>query len=106
MGLVNYADLSTEQRHPRSGKLDQLSPSQIVRLMNQEDKQVLRAVALARKRIVRAIRLIVESLRGGGRLFFIGAGTSGRLGVIEAAECPPTFSTPPSLIQSVMAGGK
>ncbi len=106
MGRVNYAALSTEQTHPRSKNLDRLSPSQIVRLMNREDRQVLQAIAQARKRVVRAIRLIVQALRKDGRLFFIGAGTSGRLGVIEAAECPPTFSTPPGLVQAIMAGGK
>src|SRR5258706_5465308 len=103
---MNYADLSTEKVNARSRGLDRLTPSQIVQLMNQEDMQVLRAIARARPAIARAIRLIESSLRRGGRLFFVGAGTSGRLGVIEAAECPPTFGTPPSLIQAVMAGGK
>lgn len=106
MGLVNYATLSTEQPHPRSQSLDRLTPSQIVRLMNREDAQVLRAIAAAQPSIAKAISLITGVLRDGGRLFFVGAGTSGRLGVIEAAECPPTFNTPPSLIQAIMAGGK
>jgi len=106
MGLLNYANLATEQAHPRSRNLDDLSPSQIIRLMNEEDRQVLKAIRRAEPQISRTIRLIVNALRQGGRLIFVGAGTSGRLGVIEAAECPPTFNTPPSLIQAVMAGGR
>src|SRR5437016_3466712 len=99
---MNYAALSTEKSNPRSRGLDRLTPSQIVRLMNREDRQVLRAIARARPAIARAIGLLEGSLRRGGRLFFVGAGTSGRLGVLEAAECPPTFGTPPALIQAVM----
>ncbi len=106
MGLMNYASLSTEKVNPRSLHLDRLSPEQIVRLMNQEDHEVLRALFRARSSIAKAIKLITGSLRGGGRLFFVGAGTSGRLGVIEAAECPPTFNTPPSMVQAIMAGGR
>jgi N-acetylmuramic acid 6-phosphate etherase len=74
--------------------------------MNCEDRSVPAAVGKAGNQIKRGVGLIVQSLQGGGRLFFIGAGTSGRLGVIEAAECPPTFNTPPALVQAVMAGGK
>ena len=74
--------------------------------MAREDRQVLKAVAQARPAIVRAVKIIAEAFRKEGRLFFIGAGTSGRLGVLEAAECPPTFNTPPSWIQAVMAGGR
>jgi N-acetylmuramic acid 6-phosphate etherase len=106
MGLVNYAALPTERIHPRTGNLDRLSAFQIVGLMNREDRRVLGAIAQARAPIARAVGLIVAAFRSGGRLFFVGAGTSGRLGVIEAAECPPTFNTPPSLIQAVMAGGR
>ena len=106
MGRLNYAALSTEKVNPRSLGLDRLSPARIVQLMNREDQQVLRAIAQARPAIARAISLITASLQGGGRLIFFGAGTSGRLGIIEAAECPPTFGTPPALIQAVMAGGK
>ena len=103
---MNYAALSTEKVNARSRGLDRLKASQIVQLMNREDKWVLWAIARARPAIARAIGLIEGSLRRGGRMFFAGAGTSGRLGVIEAAECPPTFGTPPALIQAVMAGGK
>ena len=106
MKRVYYARLSTEQRNPRSRRLDRLSAEQVVALMNREDRRVLRAVGAARPQIARAIEWIASALRAGGRLFFFGAGTSGRLGVIEAAECPPTFGTPPALIQAVMAGGR
>src|SRR5437879_9780448 len=103
---MNYAALSTEKANKRSRELDRLSPFQIVRLMNVEDRQVLWAISRSKSSVARAIRLIVDALRQGGRLLFVGAGTSGRLGVLEAAECPPTFGTPPALIQAVMAGGK
>lgn len=106
MASVNYASLPTEQLHPGSAKLDRLTPLQIVRLMNREDHEVLRAIERAHSSIAWAIGLITGSLRSGGRLFFVGAGTSGRLGVIEAAECPPTFNTTPGQIQAIMAGGK
>src|SRR5579864_1692772 len=103
---MNYATLATEKVNGRSRRLDRLSASQIVQLMNQEDRQVLRAIARARPSITRAIGLITHGISRKGRLIFVGAGTSGRLGVLEAAECPPTFSTPRSLIRAVMAGGK
>jgi N-acetylmuramic acid 6-phosphate etherase len=103
---MDYASLSTEKVNLHSARLDRLSPIQIVRLMNREDRQVLRAVAQASPSIARVISLIVTSLQQGGRLIFVGAGTSGRLGVIEAAECPPTFGTSPLLIPAIMAGGK
>ena len=103
---VRYARLPTEQPHPRSRSLDRLSVSQILRLMNREDATVPRAVARVMPSIAEAVALIVERLRHGGRLFFVGAGTSGRLGVLEAAECPPTFHTPPSLVQAIIAGGR
>lgn len=106
MNPVDYAKLATESRNPRSRSLDLLSTLEIVELMNREDQQVLRAVAQAQKNIARAVRIIVKSLQNKGRLFFAGAGTSGRLGVIEAAECPPTFNTPPGMIQAIMAGGR
>ncbi len=103
---IHYARLPTEQANPRSHNLDRLSVPRLLRLMNDEDREAVRAVHRQLPSIARAIRLITQALRGGGRLLFIGAGTSGRLGVIEAAECPPTFHTNPSLIQAVMAGGR
>jgi len=106
MGRLNYSRLPTEQRHSRSGRLDLLSPLQIVTLMNHEDQQVLRAIAAARKAIAVGADIIAQGLLRGGRLFFVGAGTSGRLGVMEAAECPPTFNTTPQQVQALMAGGR
>lgn len=103
---IAYHRLPTEQRNPHSIDLDRLSIAQILRLMSSEDAKALRAVQQQHKPIAAAAALIARALRSGGRLFFAGAGTSGRLGVIEAAECPPTFHTPPSLIQAIMAGGK
>ncbi|MFA5975567.1 MAG: N-acetylmuramic acid 6-phosphate etherase [Elusimicrobiota bacterium] len=103
---IDYAKISTETVNPRSKKLDALSALGIVELMNREDRQVLQAVSQARLNIASAVNLIVRSLGFGGRLFLVGAGTSGRLGVIEAAECPPTFNTSPNLVQAIMAGGR
>jgi N-acetylmuramic acid 6-phosphate etherase len=103
---VAYHRLPTEQPLPQSRHLDALSPQALLALISREDARMLRAVRRAHPRIIRAINLIARSLRRRGRLFFVGAGTSGRLGVLEAAECPPTFSTPPSMVQAVMAGGR
>src|SRR5437870_8122737 len=74
--------------------------------MNREDRRAVRAVARVRGQIAAAVDAIVAAFRRGGRLFFVGAGTSGRLGVLEAAECPPTFGTPPRMVQAIMAGGR
>lgn len=103
---VNYARLPTERVNPRSRFLDRLSVIQLLRLMNREDRRVPQAVARVVPDVARAVSLIVNALQHGRRLFFLGAGTSGRLGVIEAAECPPTFNTPPSLVQAIIAGGR
>jgi N-acetylmuramic acid 6-phosphate etherase len=97
--------LLTEQVNPASQGLDQLSALEIVDLFNQEDQTVLAAIAGARQALALAIEKTAAALRGGGRLFYIGAGTSGRLGVLDAAECPPTFCTPPELVQGILAGG-
>lgn len=86
--------------------LDRLSALAIARLMNREDRCPPEAVGRVAPAIARAVEVIVEALGSGGRLFFVGAGTSGRLGVLEAAECPPTFGTPPRLVQAIMAGGR
>lgn len=100
-----YRNLPTEQANPRSRRIDSLSTQKILALMNREDETVPRAVRKAIPAMERAVGWIARSLAGGGRLFFAGAGSSGRLAVIEAAECPPTFSTPPSRVQAIMAGG-
>jgi N-acetylmuramic acid 6-phosphate etherase len=97
--------LLTEQTNPGSQALDQLSAPEIVDLFNQEDAKVLTAIAAAREALAAALDKTAAALRQGGRLFYIGAGTSGRLGVLDAAECPPTFCTPPELVQGILAGG-
>ncbi|WP_017299946.1 N-acetylmuramic acid 6-phosphate etherase [Nodosilinea nodulosa] len=106
--LSNPADrghLLTEQANPRSAQLDQLSSLELVDLFNQEDQRTLTAIAAARLALAAAIDAAAAALAQGGRLFYIGAGTSGRLGVLDAAECPPTFCTPPDLVQGILAGG-
>jgi len=102
---VGRGHLLTEQVNPRSQNLDQLSSLELVDLFNQEDAQVIAAIAAARSELAQAIDRSAEALRQGGRLFYVGAGTSGRLGVLDAAECPPTFCTPPELVQGIIAGG-
>jgi N-acetylmuramic acid 6-phosphate etherase len=97
--------LQTEARNPASAELDELSPLQIVRLMNAEDARVIPAVGSQAEAIARAIEVTAERLRAGGRLVYVGAGTSGRLGVLDASECPPTFGTDPEMVQGIIAGG-
>jgi N-acetylmuramic acid 6-phosphate etherase len=98
--------LKTEQRNRRSQGLDQKSTLEILRALNQEDALVASAVRRELPRIARAVDAIVQAFRKGGRLFYLGAGTSGRLAVLDAAECPPTFGTPPTMVQAIIAGGK
>lgn len=105
MKAARFARLPTEQENPRSRSLDRLSSRQIAQLMNREDQAVLIAVRHATRVIGAAVDVIAQVLQRGGKLYFVGAGTSGRLGVIEAAECPPTFGTSPSQIIACMAGG-
>ncbi|HSB28912.1 MAG TPA: N-acetylmuramic acid 6-phosphate etherase [Pyrinomonadaceae bacterium] len=95
----------TEQSNPRSENLSSLSTIEIVRLMNEEDATVSQAVQLVLTNIALAVDRIVERLTSGGRLFYLGTGTSGRLGVLDASECPPTFGVSPELVQGVIAGG-
>ncbi|MFN0066431.1 MAG: N-acetylmuramic acid 6-phosphate etherase [Limisphaerales bacterium] len=96
----------TEQRNPRSMNLDRLALDAAITLMLGEEAGVPTALERERRAIVRALRIIIRALKGGGRLFYAGAGTSGRLGVLDASECPPTFRTPPELVQAIMAGGR
>jgi N-acetylmuramic acid 6-phosphate etherase len=95
----------TERRNPRSARIDQLDTLEIVDLINAEDRMVAEAVHEERLAIARAVDLVVAAFRAGGRLFYVGAGTSGRLGVLDAAEMPPTYGTDPELVQGVIAGG-
>jgi len=103
--LVERGHLLTEQVNPHSQNLDQLTSLELVDLFNREDAQTIAAIAQARVELATAIDRTAEALRQGGRLFYVGAGTSGRLGVLDAAECPPTFCTPPELVQGIIAGG-
>lgn len=95
----------TEQRNPRSARIDQLSTLDIVDLINAEDRMVAEAVSEEREEIAHAVDLVVDCFRKGGRLFYVGAGTSGRLGVLDAAEMPPTYRTDPEMVQGIIAGG-
>ncbi len=97
--------LLTEQANPQSQNLDQLSSLELVTLFNQEDAHTLSAIAGVKEELAALIDRTAQALSQGGRLFYIGAGTSGRLGVLDAAECPPTFCTPPELVQGIIAGG-
>jgi N-acetylmuramic acid 6-phosphate etherase len=103
--MPRVADLPTERLHPGSRELDRLPTLDLLRLMNREDARVVRAVRRQLPRIAEAARGIAQALTQGGRLILVGAGTSGRLGVLEAAECPPTFHTSPSTVQAIIAGG-
>jgi N-acetylmuramic acid 6-phosphate etherase len=97
--------LTTEARNPLTQDLDNLSAIEIVKLINSEDEKVARAVAEVAEPIAQAINIIANRLSSGGRLIYVGAGTSGRLGVLDAVECPPTFNTDPGLVVGLIAGG-
>ncbi len=99
------ATLLTEQNNPATWDIDLASTEEILRLINAEDHKVAPAVAREIPAIACAVDRIVEAFRQGGRLIYVGAGTSGRLGVLDAAECPPTFGTPPDMVQAIIAGG-
>lgn len=104
--ISRWARLPTEQIHPSSRDLDRKTPANILRFMEAEDRRVIRAVYRESARIEKAAVRMARVLEAGGRIIYIGAGTSGRLGVLEAAECPPTFGTAPGQIQAVLAGGR
>jgi N-acetylmuramic acid 6-phosphate etherase len=101
-----WGKLLTEQRNPRSARLDTMSTAAVVRLLLDEDRRAITAALREERAITRAAGEVARALGGGGRVLFLGAGTSGRLGVLEAAECPPTFGSDPGRIQAAMAGGK
>ena len=98
--------LLTEQPNPATAEIDRLPTEAMLRLMNEEDRRVPDSITPELPKIALAVDAIVERLRHGGRLFYIGAGTSGRLGVLDAAECPPTFNVPPDMVQAILAGGE
>jgi len=97
--------LTTEQSNPASNAIDRMDPIEIARLMNREDQRVVEAVERVLPSIGRAIEKVTQCVNNSGRLIYMGAGTSGRLGVLDASECPPTFNTPPSLVVGLIAGG-
>lgn len=105
MDTEKLAQLTTESVNPRSAEIDRLHPLEIVRLINREDRMVIDAVAAAEIQIARTVEFVEQAFRVGGRLIYMGAGTSGRLGVLDASECPPTFSTPPEMVVGLIAGG-
>lgn len=104
--LQTLSTLITEQRNPNSMHLDSLSALEIVQLMNKEDKQVPLAIEKCLPQIAQAVECIVAAFQQGGRLVYIGAGTSGRLGVLDASECPPTFGVSPEMVKGIIAGGE
>ena len=104
--IKDRSKLTTEQRNPRSAEMDALDALGLVDLINAEDALVARAVGRERRPIARAVEVIVKALGRGGRLFYVGAGTSGRLGVLDASECPPTFGVAPGMVQGIIAGGR
>ena len=104
--LQTLSTLITEQRNPNSMHLDSLSALEIVQLMNEEDKQVPLAIEKCLPQIAQAVECIVAAFQQGGRLVYIGAGTSGRLGVLDASECPPTFGVSPEMVKGIIAGGE
>ena len=103
--MPSLKPLKTEQRNPRSRGLDKKSTLEVLRLLNREDAHVAASVRRELPKIAQAVDAIVKAFGKGGRLFYVGAGTSGRLAVLDAAECPPTFGTKPSMVQAIIAGG-
>ena len=103
--MVELQKIATEQRNPNTVNIDTLSTLDMVKLINQEDHRVAEAVALVTDKIAEAVDVIAARLSTGGRLIYCGAGTSGRLGILDAVECPPTYSTDPETVQALMAGG-
>lgn len=104
--MLNLEKLSTEARNPASSRIDKLDTLSMMRVMNDEDQKTALAVKAILPDIARAVDVIAARLKIGGRLFYMGSGTSGRLGILDAVECPPTYSTDPDLVQGLIAGGK
>lgn len=104
--MNTLSTLTTEQRNRHSMNIDNLSTADILKVMNNEDLTVAKSVQMVLPKIEQAVNLVYESLSNDGRLIYVGAGTSGRLGILDAVECPPTFSTDPEMVQAIMAGGQ
>src|SRR5688500_9917567 len=104
--MTDRSHLLTELRLPESMNLDAMSVGEAVALMNEQDARAVAAVKAEAPNVARAVELVAAALRGGGRLIYVGAGTSGRLGVLDASECPPTFRTDPQQVQGIIAGGE
>ncbi|MBR4641691.1 MAG: N-acetylmuramic acid 6-phosphate etherase [Selenomonadaceae bacterium] len=104
--MENFSDLTTEKINPATAHIDECSTLEMVKLINDEDKKIATAVERVLPQIAQAVDAIAESFSRGGRLFYIGAGTSGRLGVLDASECPPTFGVSPDMVQGLIAGGE
>ena len=104
--MENFSTLTTEKINPATAHIDECTTLEMVKLINDEDKKVAAAVENVLPEIARAVDVIAESFKRGGRLFYIGAGTSGRLGVLDASECPPTFGVNPDMVQGLIAGGE
>ena len=102
----NFSELTTEKINPATAHIDECTALEMVKLINDEDKKIAAAVERVLPEIARAVDAIAESFTRGGRLFYIGAGTSGRLGVLDASECPPTFGVPYDMVQGLIAGGE
>lgn len=104
--MENFSELTTEKVNPATAHIDECTTLEMVKLINDEDKKVAAAVEGVLPEVARAVDAIAESFSRGGRLFYIGAGTSGRLGVLDASECPPTFGVKPDMVQGLIAGGE
>ena len=104
--MENLRDLLTEQQNPASARIDELETLQVLEIINDEDRRVADSITPELPHIAQAIDAIVNAFQNDGHLFYIGAGTSGRLGVLDASECPPTFNVPPDLVQGIIAGGE
>src|SRR5665648_543672 len=103
---MNLEKLLTEARNPETEKIDEMATLEILQCINKEDEKVALAIKLVLPQIAQAVDRVAESLSGGGRLIYLGAGTSGRIGVLDASECPPTYGTPPDMVQGIIAGGE
>jgi len=103
--VSKWAHLLTEQRNPASADIDERTTLEVLRVINEEDKKVAHAVEAVLEAVAAAVELVATAFRRGGRLFYVGAGTSGRLGVLDSSECPPTYGADPEMVQGVIAGG-